>query len=45
MILNPKWNSKIKSRFQTIVRSIQIPFSKEIQISYPILWEIYFFLQ
>jgi hypothetical protein len=45
MILNPKVELKNKSRFQTIVKSIQIPFSMEIRISDPLLLEIYFSLQ
>jgi hypothetical protein len=34
----------MKSRFQIIAKSIQIPCSKEIQTSDPLLLETYFFL-
>jgi hypothetical protein len=40
-----KWNLKIKSQFQTIKKSIQIQLSNGIQISNPLLLEIYVSLQ
>jgi hypothetical protein len=39
-----KLNLQIKSRFQTIAKAIQILFSIEIEISGPLLLEIYFSL-
>jgi hypothetical protein len=42
MILNPKVEFKMKFRIQTIAKSIQIPFSEDIQNFDPLLLEIYF---
>jgi hypothetical protein len=37
-----KWNLKIKFRFQTIMKLIQILFSKGIQIYGPLFLGVYF---